>query len=185
MRLISICLYLLDKSGIGIACTIVLKIGLCAIFTKFNFAGYYRTRPITANIFSFALESWYLALTIGMVFARMIKFIICAGLYVGRIDRPVLAKGLLIDLDGLPKTFYKNLLSIDSHRHPYIEQLGMVYLMKIHHKRDFGSASGSAWRLLFVSALMPWLKKKRIQDAFTPRGDGEGGDGEERLTIID
>jgi len=36
--------------------------------------------------------------------------------------------------------------------------------MKLRHKDDFGTKAGSIWRLLFVSALMPWLRKKRIQD---------------------
>ena len=65
--------------------------------------------------------------------------------------------------------YRKNLLSTEAHRHPYIETLGLMYLMKLRHRERFGSPSGSAWRLLFVAALMPWLKKKRIQDAFAPQ----------------
>lgn len=52
-----------------------------------------------------------------------------------------------------------------------------MYLMKLRHKEDFGSAPGSAWRLLFVDALMPWLKKKRIQDAFVEKDGDEVGKG--------
>ena len=36
--------------------------------------------------------------------------------------------------------------------------------MKLRHGGNFGKTSGSMWRLLFVVALMPWLKKYRIQD---------------------
>lgn len=87
---------------------------------------------------------------------------------------PVLAEGLLLDMDSLPKVFRKNLLSTEAHRHPYIELLGLMYLMKLRHKGNFGSAAGSAWRLLFVDALMPWLKKNRIQDTFARNVEDTG-----------
>jgi hypothetical protein len=77
-------------------------------------------------------------------------------------------------LSALPKVFRKNLLSTEAHRHPYIELLGLMYLMKLRHKENFGSAAGSAWRLLFVNALMPWLKKNRIQDTFARNIEGTG-----------
>ena len=35
-------------------------------------------------------------------------------------------------------------------------------MMKFRHGENFGRASGSTWRLLFVFALMPWLRKYRI-----------------------
>merc|ERR1712013_498223 len=130
----------------------------CMIFMKLTHAGYYRKKPTSANVFGFALECWYLGLTLAFVVTRFVKFLISTALYVGRIDRPVLADGLL--------------LAMDAHRHPYIELMGLMYLMKLRHKEDFGSAPGSAWRLLFVDALMPWLKKKRIQDAFVEK-DGD------------
>jgi len=77
-------------------------------------------------------------------------------------------------MDSLPKVFRKNLLSTESHRHPYIELLGLMYLMKLRHKENFGSAAGTAWRLLFVDALMPWLKKDRIQDSFVRHVEAPG-----------
>lgn len=95
--------------------------------------------------------------------SRLVKFLLATGLYVGRIDRPVLAEGLALDIDSLPRVFRQNLLSAEAHRHPFMEQLGQMYLMKLRHKDDFGTKAGSIWRLLFVSALMPWLRKKRIQ----------------------
>ena len=49
--------------------------------------------------------------------------------------------------------------------------------MKLRHKENFGSAGGSAWRLLFVTALMPWLKKRRIQESLLGDGVGQQGIG--------
>lgn len=159
---------------IGICVTVFIKMGFCFVFMKFAYAGYYRKKPTYANVFSFALECWYLALTLAFILSRFVKFLVSTGLYVGRIDRPVLADGLIIDMDSLPKVFRKNLLSTESHRHPYIELLGLMYLMKLRHKENFGSAAGTAWRLLFVDALMPWLKKDRIQDSFVRHVEAPG-----------
>ena len=132
---------------------------------------------MAADIFSFAMECWYLGLTLAFIISRFFKFIISTGLYVGRIDRPVLADGLIFDIDSLPKIFRTNLLATEAHRHPYIELLGLMYLMKLRHKENFGSAGGSAWRLLFVTALMPWLKKRRIQESLLGDGVGQQGIG--------
>jgi len=165
---------------IGILVTILIKIVVCTVFTKVTYAGFYRNYPAAANIFSFSLECWYLALTIGFVFSRLIKFLVVTGLYVGRIDRPVFAEDLLLDIDSLPRVFRQNLLSTDSHRHPYIELLGLMYLMKLRHKDNFCTGSGSAWRLLFVIVLMPWLKKKRIED----KRDDEDGDKRFQIGLV-
>ena len=35
-------------------------------------------------------------------------------------------------------------------------------MMKLRHGTAFGKKSGSTWRLLYVFALMPWLRKYRI-----------------------
>ena len=134
------------------------------VFLRTAYAGFYRKMPAFANAFMFALECWNIALTIAFVLSRVVKFLLATGLYAGRIDRPVLAEGLALDIDSLPRVFRQNLLSAEAHRHPYLVQLGQMYLMKLRHKDNFGTKAGSIWRLLFVSALMPWLRKKRIQD---------------------
>ena len=72
-----------------------------------------------------------------------------------------------IGLDNFPHIFRQSILAADAHRHPYIERLGMMYLMKLKHGEKFGKKSASTWRLLFVFALMPWLRKYRILDDVT------------------
>jgi len=141
---------------IGIVITVVVKIVVCFLAMRTAYSGFYRTKPMFANVFNVALECWALALTLALVAGRLAKFLVITSFYVGRIDRPVLADGLFLQVDMLPLVFRQNLLSTESHRHPYIEMLGQMYLMKLRHRERFGSRAGSIWRLL--------LKKKRIQD---------------------
>ena len=42
----------------------------------------------------------------------------------------------------------------------YIERLGVMYMLKLRYD-DFGSYAGTCWRMLFVYALMPWMRKYR------------------------
>lgn len=149
---------------IGIGVTTVLKILISMVVMKMTQAGLYRTRPLQSNIFSFCLECWNFGLTAGSVTARLAKFIIATALYVGRIDTPVLAEGLLMDIDKFPIMFRKDILAAEAHHHPYIELLGKMYMMKLRHGDDFGKQAGCIWRLLFTIALMPWLKKFRIKE---------------------
>jgi len=37
--------------------------------------------------------------------------------------------------------------------------------MKLRHGGDFGKLSGSIWRLLFVFALMPWMRRYRLSSS--------------------
>lgn len=101
-----------------------------------------------------------------LVSRRMCKLLITAALYVGRIDTPFLAPGVgrlgNLELDGYPVIFVKDILSHEAHRHPYLELMGVMYLMKLRYGEHFGNRAGSTWRLIFVYALMPWLNKYRI-----------------------
>jgi len=108
----------------GIAVTIIMRSLLCTFFLKTAYAGFYRKMPAFANAFMFCMECWNIALTAAFVLSRVIKFMVATGLYAGRIDRPVLAEGLALDIDSLPRVFRQNLLSAEAHRHPYLVQLG-------------------------------------------------------------
>lgn len=165
---------------IGLVVVILLKIIMvqscrCACYTAF-----YRRRPMQANFSSLALECANYALSVGFVLIRMIKLLITSALYVGRIDAFFLAPGvgelkigkLNFRLDNYPHIFLKDILSNEAHRHPYIELLGCMYLLKLRYGDHFGNRGGSTWRLLFVYSLMPWMHKYRI--AARPRVNFDG-----------
>jgi hypothetical protein len=127
----------------------------------------YRQRPFSANLAYLALEWANFPLSVGFILIRMIKLVIAAFLFIGRIDTPFLAArvGQLggFELDNYPTVFMKDILQHEAHRHPYIETIGVMYLMKLRYRDHFGLRAGSIWRLLFVYALMPWMHKYRIQ----------------------
>ena len=151
---------------IGVLTTLAVKILVSLFLNKYTFVGFYRKIPVLANIANVAFECWHLAATATFMLMRAVKLIIIVIFYLGRFDRPILAKGVgdigPIALDNYPNIFAKDLLAIDAHRHPYIERLGMMYLMKLKHGNNFARRTGSIWRLLFVFALMPYLRKNRI-----------------------
>ena len=89
-----------------------------------------------------------------------------AALSVGRIDTPFLAPGVGVvagvELDSYPTVHMREVMSHEAHKHPYMESLGTIYLMKLRHGKSFCTHAGSCWRLIFVYALMPWMQKYRI-----------------------
>mmetsp|Transcript_177 Transcript_177/g.328 ORF Transcript_177/g.328 Transcript_177/m.328 type:complete len:1179 (+) Transcript_177:143-3679(+) len=158
---------------IGITVTLVFKSILITVLGRVNYAAFYRKRPWLANICGVGLECWHLGLSSGYMLSRAIKLIVAATMYIGRIDQPFLGEGVGViggtHLDKFPSIYRQGLLSADAHRHPYIERLGLIYLLKIRHGSKFGTTAGSIWRLLFVFSLMPWLRKFRIaNDADIP-----------------
>jgi len=66
-----------------------------------------------------------------------------------------------VELDGFPHAFRRDLLVHEAHRHPYIEQFGLLCLLKVRCRDVFGRRANAAWRLLFILTLMPWLTKYR------------------------
>ena len=91
---------------------------------------FYRKRPLFANISHLCFEYWHLVLTSGYIVARCVKLTLVVIAYMGRFDTPILNRGVgeigPLKLDPYPFIFQQDLLAIDSHRHPYIERLGMM-----------------------------------------------------------
>lgn len=150
---------------IGILVITILKLLCLLVFRGKAFAGFYRTNPLVANIGILALEWANFTLSAGIIFVRLIKLLLIAMFSVGRMYRPFLAKGIgrvgPIELDGFPTVHLRELLAHEAHRHPYIELLGYVYLMKLRHSDEFGKSAGTCWRyvlLLYFTLLSCYMQ---------------------------
>ena len=155
---------------IGLSVTVLLRFLVLMFLRRQYHAAFYRKHPSQSNVLNVVLGSWHVALATGYVLVRGCMLLIATSLHIGRIDIPFLAPDVgkigpsmcSLDLDGYPIAYRKSLLSSEAHRHPYIERLGQMYMMKLRYGDGFAKTSGSVWRLLFVFALMPWLRKYRI-----------------------
>ena len=94
-----------------------------------------------ANVAVLARECGFLALTQGFVFFRILKLMVATVLYIGRVDAPFLhedrAHVFGLRLDGEPYMFLSDILLHEAHRHPYIETLGTMYLLKLKQGNEF------------------------------------------------
>lgn len=133
------------------------------------YQAFYRKKPASANISALAFECTNFSLTVGFVALRMCKLILAAALFVGRIDTPVLADGVgrfgNFEIDNYPYIFYKDILSHEAHRHPYIELLGVMYLMKLRYgtlscERLYRYVSNHDTRL--TNLLLSSLKRRKL-----------------------
>ncbi|KAI2493588.1 hypothetical protein MHU86_20946 [Fragilaria crotonensis] len=156
---------------IAILLTLFFKILLLTFVRKFIFVGFFRKNPIGGNVLMLALECWSLGLTLGTMFFRTMKLLLVTSFYIGRLDTPLFAPGVgmigPLIVDGYPVQFRKGLLLHDAHRHPYMERLGVIYLLKLKYGVHFANRAGGQWRLIFVMALMPWLRRYRLDDSIT------------------
>jgi hypothetical protein len=88
-----------------------------------------------------------------------------AALYIGRIDTEFFHPNVRLlnnNIDRVPEFFKRDLLVHEAHLHPYLERLGSMYLHRVRDGKDFGSVAGATWRCLFVSGLMPWIVKHKV-----------------------
>lgn len=149
---------------LGLVITVVLKMIIVKNCRKRQYAGLFRTKPVGANLAVLALECWFIGMGGGVLVGRLVQFILAACFFVGRTDIPFLSKDVALfgyAFDYVPTNFVKDILVHEAHRHPYMERLLAMYMMKL--KCDtFGTEAGSCWRQLFVVALLPWFTKLRV-----------------------
>ena len=100
---------------VGIIAVTLFRLILVCMCRCTLYKSFYRERPGIANIIVLALEWANFALSVGFVFARMVKLLIAAGMSIGRIDTPFLAPGVgrigPIELDNSPTVHLKDMLS--------------------------------------------------------------------------
>jgi hypothetical protein len=160
---------------LGLTITIGVKTIMTLMCRKSFYSSFYRSRPREANLSALVLQCWNIGLGGGVLIGRVTQFLFAACFWLGRIDLSFLHDDVNImgyRFDYAPINYRKEILSHESHRHPFIDRVGTMYLMRLKskkHGRIFCRDVGCAWRRLFVHALMPWLQKYRtsalIQDS--------------------
>lgn len=167
---------------IGVVVVILIQYFLIRSFRSQTSRAFYRKRVLFSNVVLLMRECGFFALTVGYTLFRVIKLIGTTILFVGRLDIPFLSSGVGeveyfdFKLDNDPYVFLMDLLSHEAHRHPYIQIFGAVCLLKLRYGPRFVTRAGSAWRLLLVAMLMPWLARYRRLSRPPRLGeDGSGG----------
>jgi len=161
---------------VGITIISIIRVIILVYFRGKFFTAFYRMKPARANIGTLFLEAATFGLSVGFIFMRVLKLLLATAMFIGRIDRPFLAPGVgnlwgYFELDAYPTIYQRDILAHEAHRHPLIELLGVMYMMKLRYGESFAKQSGSCWRLILVYALCPWLSKYRI---LTRKDTGHG-----------
>jgi hypothetical protein len=99
-----------------------------------------------------------------VLLGRLTQFLLAMAFWVGRIDSVFLSEDVEVfgyRFDTVPFKYISEILVHDAHRHPYVERMGAMYLMRLKYGEHFCSDAGAAWRRLFISTLYPWMLKYR------------------------
>jgi len=153
--------------ALGLTITMTIKTVLVKLCRMGTYKAYYRKRPRAANLISLAMESWTLGVGGSTLISRLTQFLFASAFWIGRIDVKYLDDDVNLfgyRFDTVPTHYRKEILSHEAHRHPLIDRLGTMYLMRLRYRNKFCSNAGCAWRRLFVQALMPWLVKYRVSN---------------------
>lgn len=149
----------------GFLITFMIKEVALTVFRTNWYRGFYRRKPAQGNILNTIMDCWNLAFSAMFIVARLGKVFLSMAVNIGRVDTPFLSKEVTKlgphNLDGFPVCYRRDLLSHDAHRHPYLERLGLLYLLKLRLGPKFATRAGGAWRILLVLTLMPWLRRYR------------------------
>jgi hypothetical protein len=153
---------------VGLTITVTFKSVMTGFCRKQYFRAFYRVSTNKSNLAALALECWFIGIG-GIVLAvcRVTQFLLASAFWVGRIDEPFLAENVALlgfKFDYVPLSYIKELLVHEAHRHPYLERLSMLYLMRLRYKSFASSDACGAWRQLFVVTLLPWLMTYRVNE---------------------
>ena len=139
------------------------------VFRRLSNVAFYRKRILFANIYALGLECANFAMSIYFVIVRVCRLLLIAVVQAGRIDKTFLAHESStlagFEMDYYPTIFLQDILVQEAHRHPYLQTIATMYLLKLRYRNEagFGTRAGAVWRLLFVYTLMPWLNVHRKQ----------------------
>jgi len=151
---------------IVLSLTWLIRVGIVFLIYSSVSKTFLRNKPAASNIALLMFEAWNMGNALGYVLVRAIRVLVIALFYLGRLDIWVLADGVgefwCMHPDAYPRAFNRDLLVHEAHRHPYAERLSVMYMLKLRFKKQFGNRAGGCWRLLFVSALMPWIVRYRV-----------------------
>ena len=170
-------MFLLLSWCLGLGITIGIKTVLMMLSRKEFHQALMRKRVKASNYNALAMECWQLGVGGGALLSRLGQFLFAASFWIGRIDVVFLDEDVSLfgySFDYVPINYRTELVVHEVHKHPWINRLGGMFLMRIKHGQDFSSVAGAKWRLLFTLSLFPWLARYRKK-----RGGGDDGDSDD------
>ena len=170
-------MFLILSWCLGLGITIGIKTVLMMLSRKEFHQALMRKRVKASNYNALAMECWQLGVGGGTLLSRLGQFLFAAAFWIGRIDVVFLDEDVSLfgySFDYVPINYRTELVVHEVHKHPWINRLGGMFLMRIKHGQDFSSAAGAKWRLLFTLSLFPWLARYRKK-----RGGGDDDDSDD------